>query len=287
MPELPEIEVTKRSLFKKIKKAKIIDIKVYNKNLRYKIDNTFYKNLINQKILNISRRSKYLIFYLKKKILLSHLGMSGKLLLIRSADKKVFKTSFYYNLNLISKHNHIYFILNNGFVMVYNDIRRFGFFKIYNTTRVNNIQFLNKLGLEPLSKKFNAKYFNKYVKNKKKNIKSLLMDQTFVSGLGNIYVNETLFMSKIYPLRLCNSLNETEIKKLIFNIKKILKVSISKGGSSIKDYRNALGKSGSFQQFFKVYGQKNKNCSRISCNGTIKKVNISNRSSFYCDKCQN
>ena len=113
------------------------------------------------------------------------------------------------------------------------------------------------------------------------------MDQTFVSGLGNIYVNETLFMSKIYPLRLCNSLNETEIKKLIFNIKKILKVSISKGGSSIKDYRNALGKSGSFQQFFKVYGQKNKNCSRISCNGTIKKVNISNRSSFYCDKCQN
>ena len=287
MPELPEIEVTKRSLFKKIKKAKIIDIKVYNKNLRYKIDNTFYKNLINQKILNISRRSKYLIFYLKKKILLSHLGMSGKLLLIRSADKKVFKTSFYYNLNLISKHNHIYFILNNGFVMVYNDIRRFGFFKIYNTTRVNNIQFLNKLGLEPLSKKFNAKYFNKYVKNKKKKIKSLLMDQTFVSGLGNIYVNETLFMSKIYPLRLCNSLNETEIKKLIFNIKKILKVSISKGGSSIKDYRNALGKSGSFQQFFKVYGQKNKNCSRISCNGTIKKVNISNRSSFYCDKCQN
>ena len=171
MPELPEIEVTKRSLFKKIKKAKIIDIKVYNKNLRYKIDNTFYKNLINQKILNISRRSKYLIFYLKKKILLSHLGMSGKLLLIRSADKKVFKTSFYYNLNLISKHNHIYFILNNGFVMVYNDIRRFGFFKIYNTTRVNNIQFLNKLGLEPLSKKFNAKYFNKYVKNKKKILK--------------------------------------------------------------------------------------------------------------------
>ena len=113
------------------------------------------------------------------------------------------------------------------------------------------------------------------------------MDQAFVSGLGNIYVNEVLFASKIYPLRICSRLNKKEIKNLIFHIKKILKFSILKGGSSIRDFKNTLGKSGSFQQFFHVYGQKNKNCSRISCKGKIKKIQISNRSSFYCNQCQN
>ena len=113
------------------------------------------------------------------------------------------------------------------------------------------------------------------------------MDQTFVSGLGNIYVNEALFLSKIKPLRICSNLSRNEIKKLILNIKKILKPSISKGGSSIRNFQNTLGKTGSFQQFFYVYGQKNKKCSRISCAGKIKKITISNRSSFYCNKCQN
>ena len=287
MPELPEIEIVKRSLFKMINKAKIIDIKINNKNLRYKIPNTFSKNLIGEKILRISRRSKYLIFHFEKKLLLVHLGMSGKLLLMRSDDNTIFKTSFYYDLNTLQNHNHIYFNLNNGLVLIYNDVRRFGFFKLYHTKQLNKIIFLKKLGLEPLSKKFNIKYFKKIVQNRKKNIKNLLMDQAFVSGLGNIYVNEVLFASKIYPLRICSRLNKKEIKNLIFHIKKILKFSISKGGSSIKDYRNVLGKSGSFQQFFHVYGQENKNCSRISCKGKIKKIQISNRSSFYCNKCQN
>ena len=112
------------------------------------------------------------------------------------------------------------------------------------------------------------------------------MDQTFISGLGNIYVNEALFMSRIKPIRLCSSLSLVEIKNLIFNIKKILKFSISKGGSSIRDFKDTLGKSGAFQQFFHVYGRESKNCSRISCKGRIKKIQISNRSSFYCNKCQ-
>ena len=287
MPELPEIEIVKRSLFKMISKAKIIDIKINNKNLRYKIPNTFSKNLIGKKIFKVSRRSKYLIFHFKKKLLLVHLGMSGKLLLKRIRDNTIFKTSFYYDSNILHNHNHIYFILNNGLVLIYNDIRRFGFFKLYNTTQLNKIIFLKKLGVEPFSKKFCIKYFEKFSRNRKKNIKNLLMDQTFVSGLGNIYVNEALFMSKIYPLRKCSSLNENEIKNLIFCIKKVLKLSISKGGSSIKDYRNILGKSGTFQQFFSVYGQENKNCSRISCTGKIKKIKISSRSSFYCNICQN
>ena len=286
MPELPEIEIVKRSLFKMINKAKIIDIKINNKNLRYKIPNTFSKHLIGEKILRISRRSKYLIFHFEKKLLLAHLGMSGKLLLMRSGDNTIFKTSFYYDLNILRNHNHIYFILNNGLVLIYNDVRRFGFFRLYNTTEMDKITFLKKLGLEPFSKTFNIKYFKKFVQNRKKNIKNLLMDQTFVSGLGNIYVNEALFMSRIKPSRACNSLNQNEVKNLILNIKKILKFSISKGGSSISDFQNTFGKSGNFQQFFHVYGRKNKNCSRISCTCKIKKIVISNRSSFYCDKCQ-
>ena len=286
MPELPEIEIVKRSLFKMVNKAKIIDIKINNKNLRYKIPNTFSKDLIGEKILRISRRSKYLIFHFEKKLLLAHLGMSGKLLLMRSGDNTIFKTSFYYDLNILRNHNHIYFILNNGLVLIYNDVRRFGFFKLYNTTQLNKIIFLKKLGPEPFNKKFGIKYFEKFVQNRKKNIKNLLMDQTFVSGLGNIYANEALFMSKIKPLRICKSLNKNEMKNLIFNIKKILKFSISKGGSSVRDFQNTLGKSGNFQQFFHVYGQKNKNCSRISCKGKIKKITISNRSSFYCNRCQ-
>ena len=113
------------------------------------------------------------------------------------------------------------------------------------------------------------------------------MEQNFVSGLGNIYVNEVLFLSAINPLRSCNKLNNNEINILILNIKKILKNSISKGGSSIRDFKNTTGKSGKFQQFFHVYGRENKNCSRISCNGKIEKIRISQRSSFYCNKCQN
>jgi len=133
-------------------------------------------------------------------------------------------------------------------------------------------------------RKFGIKIF---IGHKKKNIKNLLMDQTFVSGLGNIYVNEVLFLSKIHPLRQCSKLEKKNIMNLITSIKKVLKISIHKGGSSIKDFKNAYGKSCSFQQLFKVYGQENKNCSRISCKGKIKKIKISNRSSFYCNKCQN
>ena len=286
MPELPEIEIVKRCLFKMINKAKIINVKINNKNLRYKITPTFSKSLIGEKILKISRRSKYIIFYFKNKILLAHLGMSGKLLIARERDNEILKTSFYYDLNVIDKHNHIYFKLNNDLVLIYNDVRRFGFFKIYNTTEINRISFLKKLGLEPFSKKFNINYFKKFIQKRKKNIKNLLMDQTFISGLGNIYVNEALFMSRIKPVRLCGSLSLGEIKKLIFNIKKILKLSISKGGSSIRDFKDTHGKSGAFQQFFYVYGREDKSCSRISCKGKIKKIQISNRSSFYCNKCQ-
>ena len=283
MPELPEVEIIKRSLFKMVNKAKINNVKIYNKNLRYTITKNFRKSLLNEKIIKISRKSKYIIFHFKKKILLAHLGMTGKMLLIKRKSNKIFKTSFYYDLNILAKHNHIFFILNNGFNLVYNDIRRF---KLYEHKDLKKINYINKLGPEPFSKFFKLKYFKNFILNKKKNIKNLLMDQTFVSGLGNIYVNEALFMSRVNPFRECNSLKNKEIKRLITNIKLVLKNSISKGGSSIKDFKNVSGKNGSYQQFFKVYSKENKKCSRISCSGKIKKMFISNRSSFYCNECQ-
>ena len=287
MPELPEIEIVKRSLFKKINGAKIVNVKINNKNLRYKITDELPKKLINEKILKISRRSKYLIFHFKNKLLLVHFGMSGKFLIVRNKDNKMFKTSFYYDLNILAKHNHIYFVLNNGLILIYNDVRRFGFFKLFENIKLKEIIYLKKLGPEPFSVLFCIKYVQKFIKNRKKNIKNLLMDQTFVSGLGNIYVNEALFLSKIHPLRQCSNLERKSIKNLIYNIRKVLKIAIHQGGSSIRDFKNVYGKSGNFQQFFSVYGQENKNCSRISCKGKIKKISISNRSSFYCNVCQN
>ena len=168
MPELPEIEIVKRSLSKMINKSKIVDVKINNKNLRYKIPHVFSKDLIGEKILKISRRSKYLIFHFKKKLLLAHLGMSGKLLLKRSSDNIIFKTSFYYNLNIATKHNHIYFRLNNGLILIYNDVRRFGFFKLYNTKQINKVTFIKKLGPEPFTKTFNIEYFKRFIRNRKK-----------------------------------------------------------------------------------------------------------------------
>ena len=287
MPELPEVEIVKKSLFKMINKATINKIKTSSKKLRFNKPSLLSENLVGEKILKISRRSKYLVFYFKKKILLIHLGMTGKFFIRRIKDNLTLKTSFYYDFNFSKKHNHIYFFLNNGLVLIYNDVRRFGFFKLYKNIKLNKIPFIKKLGEEPFSKKLNINYFKKYVSNKKKNIKSLLMDQTFISGLGNIYVNECLFTSKIHPLRECDKIRDKEIIQLILNIKKILKFSILQGGSSIKDFKNTLGQDGGFQQFFNVYGKENKNCSRISCKGKIKKIIISNRSSYYCNYCQN
>ena len=171
MPELPEVEIVKRSLIKMINGTKIIDIKVKNKNLRYKLPSKLKSQLVNEKIYNISRRSKYLIFHFKKKLLLVHLGMTGKLLLMNKKNKRIFKTSFYYDLNILPKHNHVFFTFNNGYILIYNDIRRFGFIKFYKNMDVTNINYLNKLGIEPLSKFFNLNYFKKFTKNKKKKYK--------------------------------------------------------------------------------------------------------------------
>ena len=145
---------------------------------------------------------------------------------------------------------------------------------------------LKNLGPEPLEKNFNFSYFNQYIVNKNRTIKDILMDQKFISGLGNIYVNETLFYSGIKPTKKVKNLSECEIRKIIKFTKKILSKAITLGGSSIKNFSSDNGKKGSFQQYFSVYGKKGDKCSKKSCDSNIIKIVISNRATFYCDKCQ-
>tara|TARA_B100002052_G_scaffold294859_1_gene320340 strand:- start:565 stop:1431 length:867 start_codon:yes stop_codon:yes gene_type:complete len=287
MPELPEVEVVKRSLETAVNQLKIKSIMINDKNLRYKVNIKGIKRLIGLKILSIERRSKYLLFFFEKgHTMLVHLGMTGKFILINKKNIKL-RTSFYYQLSpKDKKHDHIRFIFSNNTQLIYNDVRKFGFIKVENSKRLKENFHLKTLGPEPLDGIFNFKYFKNYLKGRNRVIKDLLMDQKFVSGLGNIYVNEILFHSRIKPTRQISRLRDFEINEIIRNIRKILKKAIKFGGSSIKDFSNSKGKTGSFQEHFKIYGMLGKNCSNSDCNYKIQKIVISNRASFLCPKCQ-
>ena len=170
-------------------------------------------------------------------------------------------------------------------MIVYNDPRRFGFFKILqNKNELKN--FFKKLGPEAISSNFNLKYIKCKLANKKKNIKNFLLDQNFVSGIGNIYANEILFYCKINPLKIARNITYNEIGKLFKYSKLVLNLAIKFGGSSIRDFKNTKGVSGLFQNEFKVYDRENKNCVRKNCKGKISKIFISNRSTFFCNLCQ-
>ena len=286
MPELPEVEIVKQSLKKKIKDKKIIKVVVRNRNLRFKLQNDFEKNLTNRKINQISRIAKYLILIFDNhKYCIIHLGMSGTIHLTNKMQKKkITNLSFYQSKILPKKHNHIEIIFSK-FKIIYNDPRRFGFFKILNNEHEFKLYF-NKLGPEALNDDFNIKYLKKNLKNKKKNIKNLLLDQKFVSGIGNIYANEILFYSKINPKKKALKINYKEINQLLKFSKKVLNLAIKFGGSSIKDFKNTKGSMGEFQKKFKVYEKDNEKCPRKKCSGKIIKIFISNRSTFFCNSCQ-
>ena len=287
MQELPEVEVVKKSLENKIKNLIIKKVVITNNRLRYKVNSKKFNKLRNCKINSISRKSKYLFINLNTGLsILVHLGMTGKFF-ITDKKKQKHKTSFYYNVvNHDLKHDHVNFYLTKKVKLTYNDVRKFGFIKIIKTNKINTNKHTKLLGPEPLSNSFNISYFKKKIANKEKNIKNVLMDQKFVSGLGNIYCNEILYLSSINPNRTTKNIKTKEISKIIFYTKKILKESIKKGGSSIKDFNSTDGKTGSFQQQFNVYGKDGKDCKTKNCSKIIKKTYISNRSSFFCSKCQ-
>ena len=288
MPELPEVEVVKRSLSNNLQNLIVKEVKIINGRLRYYIDKNKIRKIVGLKIKKIERRSKFLLFFFNRNIImLAHLGMTGKFFFINKKNLK-FKTSFYYNINeeKDQKHNHIIFFFNKKIKLIYNDVRKFGFIKILNNKNLYDNLHLNTLGPEPLSYKFNLSYVKQYIRGKNRLIKNILMDQKFVSGLGNIYANEILFLSKVKPSRNIKGLKDFELKKIINFTKKVLKDAINLGGSSIRDFSSSNGQKGSFQQHFNVYGKNGCSCSNRGCRNKISKSSIANRSTFFCSKCQ-
>ena len=286
MPELPEVEIVKRSLKNKVNYKKIKKIIITNRDLRFKIQKNFENVLEGKSVTNISRFSKYIILTLNNQnYCLVHLGMSGTLHLINYKKKeRSSNLSFYHSKILPKKHNHIKIKFSN-FMIVYNDPRRFGFFKILSNKKELK-KYFNKFGPEAISSSFNFKYIKYKFINKEKNIKNFLLDQNFVSGIGNIYANEILFLCKISPFKVAKKISDKEIYKLAKFSKLVLNLAIKFGGSSIRDFKNIKGDLGLFQNKFKVYDRKNKNCPRKNCKGKIVKIFISNRSSFFCKFCQ-
>ncbi len=286
MPELPEVEIVRQSLNKKIKQKKVKKVIIRNRNLRLKIPSKFNSYFFNKKIIKVGRFSKYLIIYLPKdNYCLIHLGMSGTIHIVNNKSvNKYTNTSFYNSPFLPKKHNHVELVFEN-FKIIYNDPRRFGFFQLIKSN-FDLIKRFNHLGPEPFDKSFNLNYVYNYFKGKNKDIKNFLLDQKFVSGIGNIYASEILFLSKVNPFKKAKLLSKKECQKIIINSRKILLKAISMGGSSIRDFKDTLGLKGGFQNEFKVYQQEGIECKNIGCSDLIRKKIISNRATFFCNSCQ-
>ena len=268
MPELPEVETTLRAI-KKFQGQNLINIKVHNRNLRWTVSKDLEKNSKNQKLIDLHRRAKYIIFELENTYLLLHLGMSGSLRILKSED------------NYFLKHDHIEFIFDNEKI-IYNDPRRFG--SLHMTKDINNHKLISGLGPEPLSKNFNGEYLLDCCKRSKTNIKTLIMNQKNVVGIGNIYASESLYLSRINPLKESQELNIEECKRIVSSAKKVLNEAIKVGGTTLKDFYSTDGSPGYFKIKLNVYGRNSQKCK--NCEEEILKVTINQRATFYCPNCQ-
>lgn len=267
MPELPEVETVKNGL-QELCGTTLKAVIARFPRLRYPLDEPLLNQEVGSKIFKVSRRAKYVIIHLERGYLLIHLGMSGRITLLKK------------NIPL-QKHDHVDIICND-FILRYNDPRRFGC--VVYATELENNPILGKLGPEPLEQDFTSDYLYQKVKTRKTAIKQLIMDNAIVVGVGNIYACESLFLSKISPLRLGENITLLECQVLVKNIKKVLNEAIAAGGSSLRDYKNAQGELGYFQQSHNVYGRAKKSC-RI-CESIIREIRLGQRNSFYCPQCQ-
>lgn len=268
MPELPEVETTLRAI-EKFKNQRLSNIKVHNRNLRWKVDKDLEINSKNQIIKNLRRRAKYIIFDLDKCSIILHLGMSGSLRIANNDE------------NYFLKHDHIEFLFENEKI-IYNDPRRFG--SIHLTDDIDRHRLINHLGPEPLSKDFNSKYLLGLCSRSKTNIKTLLMNQKNVVGIGNIYASETLYLSQVNPLKDSSKLTIDDCKKVVRSSKKILNSAIKVGGTTLKDFYSADGSPGYFKFKLNVYGREDLDCKK--CKTKITKTNINKRATYYCSSCQ-
>ncbi|MFN7038285.1 MAG: bifunctional DNA-formamidopyrimidine glycosylase/DNA-(apurinic or apyrimidinic site) lyase [Alphaproteobacteria bacterium] len=272
MPELPEIETICIALKKEILGKKITQAIALRTNLRIDIPKDFSEKLTSKIITDIKRRSKYIQIYLEDIVLIVHLGMSGRFIsYINKRDK-------------IIKHDHVIIDLDNGYELVLNDPRRFGLVTIAPVNNINSHPLFLKLGIEPLTDELTPEYLQDKFKKRNTPVKSILMDNKILVGVGNIYASESLFRSNISPNRPACSITYSELKKLSLAVKETLNDAIEAGGSSLKDYVNLSGDPGYFQNKFFVYGKNNQNC--IVCLASIIKTKHSGRATYFCSTCQ-
>lgn len=276
MPELPEVETVSQGIKSKLLNHKISKVIVKRRDLRFRMDTKLEQKITNTKINSVSRRAKYILINLDNGLtVIIHLGMSGRIVV---EDLKSYKNIF--------KHTHLEIITTGKKKMKFIDPRRFGSVLLHETNNLNTHKLIKNLAPEPLTKEFNATYLFKALKGRSANIKSIIMNQFIVVGVGNIYASESLYKAKIRPGRQAKSLSLTECVLLAKSIKKVLKRSIKLGGSSINDYSLVDGNLGFFQREFEVYGKEGKICRKKTCHSKILRIVIAQRSSFYCSKCQ-
>jgi len=267
MPELPEVETTKRGLENLLSNKQINKALVLNPNLRWKVDTRIESKIQGQTIQSFSRRGKYILINLDKGHLMIHLGMSGK---INVVDK---------NVPLI-KHDH-FLLCFNGQVMRFNDPRRFG--SIIYLENLDH-KLLNSLGVEPLEDTLDKNYLFKQSRNKLQNVKTFIMDSKVVVGVGNIYACESLHKARINPKSYAGRISLKRYQLLTQKIKDVLNKAIEAGGTTLQDFSRVDGKPGYFSQELSVYGREGENC--FNCNGKIRRITQNQRSTFYCPKCQ-
>ncbi len=269
MPELPEVETVKNTLKKRILKKRIKSIKILYNGIIATNPNDFKNNIINQEFIDIKRRGKFLIFELTDYYLVSHLRMEGKYFLKKENDP-------------IIKHEHIIFYLDD-ITLRYHDTRKFG--KMYLVTKDKLISDtpLKDLGLEPWDDNLTSDYLiDKY--NRNIAIKTLLIDQSVISGIGNIYADEILFFSHINPLKKGNNLTKNDCENIIKNTKNILSKSIEYGGTTIRSYTSSLGVIGHNQDNLMVHGKEGEDCK--ICGSKIIKIKVNGRGTYYCPTCE-
>lgn len=272
MPELPEVETVRRSLELVVLDKRIESVEVfYQRMIRTPVESDEFKLLIQgQTIRSIGRRGKYLLFYLDDVVLISHLRMEGKYLYQELVEP-------------IDKHTHVIFSFTDGTRLLYRDVRKFGTMDVVPLGMENDFMGLKKLGQEPISSDFDQEKFIHLVQKKNSPIKQILLDQEVVSGLGNIYVDDSLALAKIHPLRPGSSLNRKEIIHLIKAMKSVLEKAIEKGGSTIRSFESFYGR-GSMQDHLIVYGRQGLPC--YYCGTMIKKIKVVGRGTHFCPTCQ-
>lgn len=266
MPELPEVETTKTSLLPLIDQT-VQSVQVYQSSLRWPIPEDIQK-LKGQKLIRLSRRSKYILAEFEHDTMLWHLGMSGSFRICDGHEE-------------LRKHDHLV-IQFDDIQLRYHDPRRFGC--ILWLDQNSQTKLIDTLGPEPLSEAFNADYLASKFKNKNVGAKVAIMDNHIVVGVGNIYATESLFNLGIHPAQPASSLSRDQIEKLVIEVKRILKQAIDLGGSTLRDYTNAMGENGYFQQTLLAYGRAGEMC--VNCETTLENLKLGQRASVYCPQCQ-